>query len=182
MTPPHSFWFPDNTVLCNFACVDRLPLLERILNGRGRWTTAVAYEAKQSARIKYRGLQVLVDGGCLGEPIEVEEHEVEAVEVVRAAFGGVPEAPLKHLGEAETLHVIQTRHEFKGASTWVSDDRVTLSYARKKGISVSDTLDLMAYGCSMGDVGPLDAFQLLQGMNRQGQAVRIPESVDALSW
>ena len=32
------YWFPDNTVLINFACVSRLDLLEEILRGRGRWT------------------------------------------------------------------------------------------------------------------------------------------------
>lgn len=37
--------FPDNTVLCNFAAVNRLDLLKSVLSGRGRWTEAVAYEA-----------------------------------------------------------------------------------------------------------------------------------------
>ena len=41
--------FPDNTVLCNFAAVDRLDLLKSVLGGRGRWTEAVAYEASRSA-------------------------------------------------------------------------------------------------------------------------------------
>lgn len=41
--------FPDNTVLCNFAAVSRLDLLERILLGRGRWSEAVAYEAGRSS-------------------------------------------------------------------------------------------------------------------------------------
>jgi len=37
-----TFLFPDNTVLCNFAAVDRLDLLQAVLNGRGRWTPTVA--------------------------------------------------------------------------------------------------------------------------------------------
>ena len=41
--------FPDNTVLCNFAAVNRLDLLRSVLGGRGRWTEAVAYEASRSA-------------------------------------------------------------------------------------------------------------------------------------
>ncbi|GAA2490405.1 hypothetical protein GCM10010406_28160 [Streptomyces thermolineatus] len=44
-----TWWFPDNTVLCNFAAVDRLPLLEKVLDGRGRWTQAVAHEARRVA-------------------------------------------------------------------------------------------------------------------------------------
>lgn len=35
-------WFPDNTVLCNFSAVGSLSLLEKVLDGRGRWTQAVA--------------------------------------------------------------------------------------------------------------------------------------------
>lgn len=42
-------WFPDNTVLCNFAVVDRVALLKAVLDDRGRWTTAVAFEAGRSA-------------------------------------------------------------------------------------------------------------------------------------
>ncbi|WP_075978138.1 hypothetical protein [Actinokineospora bangkokensis] len=45
----NTFLFSDNTVLCNFAAVDRLDLLESALNQRGRWTEAVAYEASRSA-------------------------------------------------------------------------------------------------------------------------------------
>ena len=37
-------------VLCDFAAVDRLDLLRSVLDGRGRWTEAVAYEARKSAR------------------------------------------------------------------------------------------------------------------------------------
>lgn len=33
--------FPDNTVLCNFAAIERLDLLIGWLRGRGRWTEAV---------------------------------------------------------------------------------------------------------------------------------------------
>jgi hypothetical protein len=43
------YWFPDNTVLCNFAAVNELPLLRKILDERGRWVDAVADEARRSA-------------------------------------------------------------------------------------------------------------------------------------
>ncbi|MCG3039466.1 hypothetical protein L7D48_02570 [Streptomyces sp. S1A] len=55
-------WFPDNTVLCNFAAVDRLSLLEKVLDGRGRWTQAVAAEAGRSARYWPKLEQVAVGG------------------------------------------------------------------------------------------------------------------------
>lgn len=180
MTPLISFWFPDNTVLCNFACVDRVLLLEQILNGRGRWTTAVAHEASQSAKYKHRELTDVASRGFLREPIEIWDDEGDAVQTVRAQFGGLPARPLQHLGEAETLYVIQTRPEFKGSSTWISDDQSALAFARGKGIPTKDTTGLMAEGCVSGDVMPQEALDLLKEMRRQGNGVRIPRSADDL--
>lgn len=77
------FQFPDNTVLCNFACVDRLDLLEAVLNGRGRWTSAVAYEASQSAK-QLVPLYGLHDAGWLGAPIEItDEQHIWRIQQIR---------------------------------------------------------------------------------------------------
>ena len=56
--------FPDNTVLCNFASVNRLELLEGWLRGRGRWTAAVAYEVGRSTTV----LPALASIGRLAAP------------------------------------------------------------------------------------------------------------------
>lgn len=84
-------WFPDNTVLCNFAVVDRVPPLEKVLDGRGRWTEAVAHEAERSAR-RIPRLRDVVSLGMLGEPIAITDvEEIAAVDRVRrAVFGGRP--------------------------------------------------------------------------------------------
>lgn len=94
------FLFPDNTVLCNFAVVDRLDLLRSVLGGRGRWTAAVAYEAAKSAR----ALPALADlgpEGWLDDPIEITaESDIQQVNRVRrAVFGGTDDKPLEHLGK-----------------------------------------------------------------------------------
>ena len=67
------YLFPDNTVLCNFAAVDRLDLIKSVLNGRGRWTEAVAYEASRSAS-RLPALRGLVAEGWLDEPIEITKN------------------------------------------------------------------------------------------------------------
>ncbi|MCW2878544.1 MAG: hypothetical protein JWQ95_2644 [Sphaerisporangium sp.] len=97
------YWFPDNTVLINFACVSRLDLLEEILRGRGRWTDAIADEANQSARF-YPALANIARDAWLGDPIEVTDpNEIMIIERIRrAAFGGTRDKPRKHLGEAQT--------------------------------------------------------------------------------
>jgi hypothetical protein len=83
------FLFPDNTVLCNFAAVDRLDLLRSVLAGRGRWTEAVAYEATRSASY-VPALKGLLADCWLGEAIEISsEPDTRKIERIRrAVFGG----------------------------------------------------------------------------------------------
>ncbi|MGA5060184.1 hypothetical protein ACPB99_22455 [Streptomyces pseudogriseolus] len=109
--------FPDNTVLCNFGTVGRLDLLRKVLDGCGRWTEAVAEEARRSAAY-VRDLARLEAEGWLGEPIELcTDAEIALADRLRrAVFGGLPTEPLRHLGEAETLALIQTRRSSPGLS------------------------------------------------------------------
>jgi len=87
--------FPDNTVLCSFAAVSRLDLLEGWLRGRGRWTAAVAYEAAQSARW-LRALSELPTQGWMGEPIDLDEEHAPRIERIRrVVFSGAIRKPLR---------------------------------------------------------------------------------------
>lgn len=175
-----SWWFPDNTVLCNFASVGALDLLKNILNGRGRWSEAVAHEASRSAMSTYARLADIAVDGWLGEPLEIEDSEADKVERVRrAAFGGTASAPLQHLGEAQTLHIIQQWPLFAG-SCWLSDDRAACDLARRRGITTLETQDVMAYGCSAGDILPSDAFKLLHQMQDAGRRLSLPKEASDL--
>ena len=42
-------WFPDNSLICNFAAVDQLGLLRTSLHGSGRIVEAVEYEIERSS-------------------------------------------------------------------------------------------------------------------------------------
>ncbi|MGW6506549.1 hypothetical protein ACWGCP_03175 [Streptomyces niveus] len=175
-----SWWFPDNTVLCNFASVDALDLLKDILNGRGRWTEAVAYEASRSAQSAYARLADVAADGWLGEPLEIQHSEADPVERVRrAAFGGSAAMPLQHLGEAQTLHVIRHWPDFTG-SFWLSDDRAACDFARRQGITTLETQDVMAYGCTAGDVTHTDAYKLLGEMRDAGRHLALPPDASSL--
>ncbi|MEN8655989.1 hypothetical protein ABCR94_36840 [Streptomyces sp. 21So2-11] len=162
-------WFPDNTVLCNFAAVDRLPLLEKVLDGRGRWTQAVAYEAEQSS-LYHPGLCGISEAGWLGEPIEITDSRelAEVDRARRAVFGGVPSEPLKHLGEAETCVLITMRHELRD-SVWITDDRSAGTYARRRGITTKETYDLMNEAVVDGLVTSEDGHGLLRAMVAAGR-------------
>jgi hypothetical protein len=171
-----TYLFPDNTVLCNFASVDRLGLLVTVLNGRGRWTSAVAYEASRSAQFMPALNGIAVDG-WLSEPIEITgEKDIQRVnQIRRAVFGGTDEEPLKHLGEAETCFLIREQAEFAG-SWWISDDQEAVRYGRFQHITTRETIDLMTIAVVNGDIASKEAYDLMQGMADKGRGLRLPAS------
>lgn len=168
--------FPDNTVLCNFAAVCRLDLLEDHLRGRGRWMEAIAFEASRSAAW-YPDLAGLPAAGWLGEPIVIDRSEDLRVvdRMRRVVFGGSRGQPLQHLGESQTLWVLENRAEFVGA-WWVSDDRDALDIARHKGITTRETIDIMRGIVADGDLTAKEAFDLLLAMSRLGRGPHLPPS------
>lgn len=168
------YLFPDNTVFCNFAAVRRLDLLETVLNGRGRWTEAVAAEAAASAN-HLPALRGLEQAGRMGEPLAVtDDADVLAVNRIRRlVFGGTDDKPRQHLGEAETCHVLKHWAEFAG-SWWITDDQEALRYARRQGIVSYETIDLMAKGVNDGDIGEGEAFSLMEQMVASGRSLRQP--------
>jgi hypothetical protein len=170
------FLFPDNTVLCNFAAVNRLDLLDSTLGGRGRWTEAVAYETTRSARF-LPDLGQVADRDWLGEPIEIDhESEIRQINAIRrAVFGGTDDEPLKHLGEAQTCFVILKWSEFAG-SWWISDDREALRYARLQGITTRETIDLVSTAVVTGDIAARDGFDLMRQMADVGRHLRLPDT------
>lgn len=170
------FLFPDNTVLCNFAAVERLDLLKSVLAGRGRWVEAVAFEAGRSARI-HPCLRSVLDSGWLDDPIEVvEESDIRAIERIRrAVFGGTDRLPLQHLGEAQTCHVILNWSEFSG-SWWISDDGEALRYARFREITTRETIDLVEIAVAYGDIEAGEAYELMLAMRDAGRHLRLPRS------
>jgi hypothetical protein len=175
-----SFVFPDNTVLCNFAAVRQLSLLERVLSRRGRWTEAVAREARDSSAY-WPDLAGLSFDGWLGAPIEItSQQDQQAVERIRrAVFGGDRRRAKQHLGEAQTCYVIKNSAEFTG-SWWVSDDRDALDYARHQKIETYETQHMVALAVHMGQISAEQGFGLLSAMRDEGRHPRVPASPEAL--
>ncbi|WP_327255521.1 hypothetical protein [Streptomyces sp. NBC_01244] len=176
-----AFLFPDNTVLCNFAAVERLGLLREVLDGRGRWTEAVAREARKSARW-HPALRDLSWQGWLGEAIRVKDQSERAsiLRIRTAVFGGSADDIFEHLGEAETCHVIGNWGEFDG-SCWISDDRESLHHAREEGIETAETLDVVRLAVKEGLITAEGGFDLMHQMRDKGRHPRMPQSVAELT-
>jgi hypothetical protein len=172
--------FPDNTVLCNFAAVDRLDLLKSVLGGRGRWTEAVAYEASRSAG-KLPPLLRLPLEGWLDEPIEISDPaDVRKIaRIRRAVFDGTDDQPLKHLGEAQTCYVIKNWASFAG-SWWISDDGDAIRYAKFQNIITRETIDIFSIAVADGDISAAEAFGLMKEMAARDRYLRLPKSAEDL--
>ena len=175
------YWFPDTSVLCNFAAVERIDLLKPEFVDRGRWTTAVAYEAERSAAF-LADLQQVIDGAWLGEPVETSERQAAVVERIRiAAFGGTPDKPFQHLGEAETCHVLRTRAEFS-ESVWMTDDAAAYDYGRRTGLTTWSTRTLVEHMIANGDLTVQAGYDVLELMVNAGRYVhRMPEGPNELT-
>ncbi|MGP9017540.1 hypothetical protein ACT1U9_03905 [Streptomyces sp. BR1] len=173
--------FPDNTVLCNFAAVERLDLLCAVLDGRGRWTEAVAREARKSAR-ELPALHDLKQQGWLGEAIRVAApDDLKNIQHLRTdIFGGQFDRQLEHLGEATTCHIIQNWPQFAGA-WWISDDKSALEYAIGQGIMTAETLSVMQLAVKAGFVTAEEGFALMQKMHQLDRNPRRPRSVTDLT-
>lgn len=173
--------FPDNTVLCNFACIARTDVLVEHLRGRGRWVEAVAAEARRSAAYLPDLGSLVGEASPLGEPIRIEDpDDVEAVDRMRrVVFGGEADAPLQHLGEAQTCHLLLTDLQLKGA-TWVTDDRDAFRYARQEGLDTRSTVDIFRSMVADGDLDANTAHRLLSEIVEMRPGLDVPGRPDGL--
>lgn len=135
-----TFLFPDNTVLINFAMINRMDLLERLANGNGRWCATVAGECARSAGVT--GLEALDNArGIFGAPLYPETlAERIDVQTFRRELAQPGDHAWQHLGEAETL-AIMTRRAIDGFL--VTDDQDARRLARRHQVTVISTWDLL---------------------------------------
>ncbi|WP_229052595.1 hypothetical protein [Aeromicrobium sp. Leaf350] len=175
-----TYLFPDNTVLCNFAAVERLDVLRQVLDGNGRWCEAVKAEAANSAPF-HPQLASIPNEGWLGDAIEVSDaEEIRRIDVIRRQLmGGSARRPTQHLGEAQTCFVIEERSEFSGA-VWISDDRDSLEHAKFRRIATRETVDLVRDAVAGSIVTRPVGFALLEQMRSVGRSLRVPRSLNEL--
>ncbi len=126
--------FPDNTVLVNFAHINRVALLGTLFPNKN-WCATVKGECAKSANIP--GLADLRNApGVFGAALYPDSAEHVDAQTIRAAMASPGDGPLKHLGEAETIAIVSRR----GINAlFVTDDHSAKTAAEKVGITVIDT-------------------------------------------
>jgi predicted nucleic acid-binding protein len=166
------FWFPDTTVLCNFAAVDRLDLLREFLGERGRWAQSVEAEVHLAVG-HLPGLSVVIADAWFPTSIPADlPGEPERVQTFRRVrLFGDPAKPREHLGESETFVLIEGREEFRG-STFLTDDHEAFRVVGRLGVAVKDTWDVLAALVAWNSISAQEAFDITVAMEAAGRELR----------
>jgi predicted nucleic acid-binding protein len=158
---------PDNTVLVNFALINRMDLLARLV-ANGAWCASVAAECDASAA--QPGLASMAEAyEIFGEPLRPEsvtEHVM--IQTLRTLLARPGEARHRHLGEAETLAIMSCR-SLRGI--FATDDTAVPALAQQQDIKVITTFDLLraAYRGKMVDADTLWSYvETLRSKRRGG--------------
>lgn len=136
-----SLLFPDNTVLINFAILNRFDLLKSLANGNGRWCATVADECNKSAA--FPGLGALAAAsGIFRTALFPDSAELQDTAVFRNSLAKPGDPPHKHLGEAETIAIMSRRREDL-PGFFVTDDGDAARLAAAHDIQSATTWDLL---------------------------------------
>ena len=150
-----TLFFPDNTVLVNFAHIRQIPVLEVLLQGRGRWVSSVAAECERSADVVQ--LEDLKDvPGILGAPIRSDPAERVDARAIQVRLREPGDASGKSFGESETIAVIVRRQL---DAMFLTDDRGAIDYlaVEHPEIKVFRTTDLLALAVRVGSFSAEEA-------------------------
>ncbi|MGI5190778.1 hypothetical protein ACQEVI_21745 [Promicromonospora sp. CA-289599] len=163
-----AFVFPDTTVLINFALINRMDLLSRLLRDRGRWCLTVSQECESASQVEGR-LELLLAKELLGVPWEPQTEE-EHIDIrdLRDLMARPGDSPRAHLGEAETIVLMEVRTV---GAVFVTDDADAARQARYRGLVVIDTWDLVRLAVRQAMVDIDTAFGYALSLHDLSRAV-----------
>lgn len=132
-------FFPDTTVLINFEIIQRWDLLRELVKDGASWVASVEDECHQWVG-QYPGIHTAASQ-LFGPAIRPEPAELINAQATRREMADpIGDQPYKHLGEAETIVIVQSR--FPG-SRFITDDRQACAIASAAGIRCYGTGDLL---------------------------------------
>jgi len=173
--------FPDTTVLINFAIINRMDLLQRVTNGRGRWCATVEFECARSAQKPGLGALDEAPGifGSAWYPQTRAEHV--DVQTLRVGLARPGDSRRQHLGEAETLAIMIGRSV---DGMFATDDRDAARLASKKQITVISTWDLMrlAARCGFVDADTMWGYLQTLGAKSRGFPAGVRDRATFDTW
>ena len=155
--------FYDTSVLINFHRAALLPNLTKLLGGDVAWVATVQMEcARKERELALPGLKEAAEG-LLGEPLRPEQGEHLPIRQLRSMMAEPGDHEEAHLGEAETLTLIEKR---RLNAIIAADDR---SVARFAGSTATvNTWGLLRFCFSRGCVTLDEAMTLWKAFGDSG--------------
>lgn len=136
--------FPDTTVLINFRICQAMPVLETLVSGRGRWTATIERECMRKERDLSLPDLASVAAGIFGDPLIPHREEHRAIRDLRILMASPGDHRDQHLGEAETITILEHRGLH---AVFITDDSHVQEFTTTKCIT---SWDLLGYGLKAG--------------------------------
>lgn len=163
------FFFPDNTVLINFHLLGRWDLLNEVVGDQARWCGSVERECRTSTVTNYPGMHLSAKGifGTSLYPSPAEHVDAQTIRINMA--NPLDDWPTRHLGEAETIAIAQSR--FAG-SRFLTDDADAQRVAQATGITCYGTGDLLVVAEKRGSITAAQQSAMEQKLSVAGRLIR----------
>ena len=144
------FFFPDNTVLINFTLLDRQDLVTWFTaRGIRQWTLSVCRECEKSSR-QYDLKAMAKWGRIFGTPLSPTTKELLTAHQIAEGMRAPGEyAPGKHMGEAETIAIAESRYF---GSVFLTDDHAAARMAVSRGLQAVSTTKIIAFAEIGGEI------------------------------
>ncbi|KAA1399659.1 hypothetical protein [Aeromicrobium ginsengisoli] len=157
-------FFSDTTVLVNFEVIDRWDVLSTLVKDGGAWVASVENECRDWVR-DYPTIHTSASG-IFGEAIRPDSAEHIDTRVIRDAMANpADDHPRKHLGEAETIAILQRRFP---EARFVTDDRAAFIVATASKIRCYGTGDLLFAAQRSGLVTEAERGSFLAALRDNG--------------
>ncbi|XKH52049.1 hypothetical protein LG284_08305 [Citricoccus nitrophenolicus] len=164
-----SFVFPDTCLLMNFAAVGRIDIVEQAVGGRAEWTETISDEVAFYAT--QNPFQMLAQvPAFMPQAITPDLQETLGADGIRRAFAQPGDGPRKHLGEAETLAVIDQRFD-PAATLLLTEDKAVVRECHRRGLATAGSKAVLELAATRQTMTWADADALAQNIIAAGRPV-----------
>jgi hypothetical protein len=166
MTSPR---LTDAVTLRHFGCIERLSVIEQVLDRYPlpRWTESVRSEIL--AGIGQPECNNVLAATFLGDPATIELADMAGVLKIRVALDDGTRHSMAHLGEAESIYLAD-----KLGGAFVTDDNAAYDFARRRlgDRRVLDTVELLREAVAIGVLTAGEAQQVADAIRNSGRKLR----------
>lgn len=161
--------FPDTCLLMNFARVGRLDVVQAAVDIRGNWTQAVEDEvADFSSTADYQSLTQTWT--FMSAALVPTYEEMDEADKIRQMFAKPGDGPLKHLGEAETLAIIDSRFDSQTVILLTEDIGAVLQ-CRARALKTAGTRAVLESAAKKDHITWADADRIARDIISAGRSV-----------